>query len=250
MENKRITACIVFYAKKYKIEFYKQIVQGFLEFGPETIEVTDIYSNRVRKFSIDVLKKINIDEQPSIEIYNGQRERLSFIYPAVRSSPLTVYYTLRDHKSLVRKVLEFAEMEDFMVAYVYDEEFVFWQSESDIGVFELNKISHENLPKMVDPIFEREVIDTRKNPGRRTLVPGLWLQSAWLMMFGRSFFKFVPKERLIGFPYADEIKELASGAISIRLFGNPKDSSDIVNLQKMEQFRDWIGLDDLEKKFI
>jgi len=65
----------------------------------------------------------------------------------------------------------------FTAGNTADAEDVVWQCERFISNYELHSKPHDHLPKVFDPVWERNVIDVSRNPGRRTQFPGMWLES-------------------------------------------------------------------------
>src|SRR6185503_8403273 len=94
----------------------------------------------------------------------------------------------------------------FTAGYTADAEDVVWQCERFISNYELHSKSDDQLSKIFDPVWEREMIDVSRNPGRRTQFPGMWLQSSWRMWFGTNAFRFISPERILSFPHATMIQ--------------------------------------------
>lgn len=245
---KEIKASVSFIKKNYKVEFIEKLIRKYLTFNPDFIEITTSEDNT--QYCFEGFDFGLLDNDSTINIFSENGESLYITYPAHKNSSLTMYYSLKKYYDLISIIERMYEEEEekFIVAYIYDDEFVFWQSAYNINTFKHFGKSYKKLPKTFDPFFEEEIVDISKNPGRRMLVSEMWLLSTWIMFFGEYFFQFVPKQRLLSFPYAFEIKELPSGAVFIKLYDDVTKSDEKENLKIMQLFREWINLDQLEKQ--
>ena len=111
--------------------------------------------------------------------------------------------------------------EGFVSAYLYDQQYVDIQSEVTI-----NNLEHKNLGQhLYDTLkdtpytiglFNHQNYDIRYNPGRMDLISYTWLLACWKMWFGKSFFDLVPKEKMLNFKGAYEIRELENGNVFVQ----------------------------------
>jgi len=69
------------------------------------------------------------------------------------------------------------------------------------------------------------------------------------MWFGESFFKIVPKEKLLNFTNAYEIKELADGKVFVQLFEKIEESAKIINMEKQKQWLEWLDFEKLMETY-
>jgi hypothetical protein len=71
---------------------------------------------------------------------------------------------------------------------------------------------------------------------------------AWKMWFGEEFFKLVPKEKILSFPYAIAIKELPGNIVYVQLYDSVEEPYTPDNVFKQWKWREWLDYDELEKK--
>lgn len=143
---------------------------------------------------------------------------------------------------------QLAQSRGFNTGYCCDSEFVFWQCVESLNTYELYHRSAQHLAKVVDPDFETEKIDISQNPGRRTGFPGMWLQAGWRMWFGPGAFACLPPDRLMSFEGCHGRKILPNGTVFIELFKDVEDTEKPENLRRHKEFRDWLGMDQLEAR--
>ncbi len=87
------------------------------------------------------------------------------------------------------------------------------------------------------------------NPGSSLSLEIMDLHVSWKMWFGALFFKYVPKERIMSFPFALKIEELSSGIVFVQLFEKIEDPYTPNNVFKQWKWKEWIGFDELEEKY-
>lgn len=71
----------------------------------------------------------------------------------------------------------------------------------------------------------------------------------WKMWFGEQFFKLVPKEKILSFPYATEIKELSNGNVYVQLYDKVEEPYTPDNIFRQWKWREWLDYDGLEEKY-
>lgn len=140
--------------------------------------------------------------------------------------------------------------EGFVTGYLYDEDYTEVQSTS----FSTN-YDYRNYPShIIDSIkdtpyrinaFGNKEYDIECNPGRMHLIGHCWLMAAYKMWFGDPFFELVPKEIILSFADAYEIKELNDGKIFVQLFENIEDSASEENMEKQRKWRNWLDFEKL-----
>lgn len=139
----------------------------------------------------------------------------------------------------------------FVSGYLYDEYYSFVQSthfESTLQGRDLPLDSIADTPFRIDGMGFKEY-DISFNPGRKSLSGKTSLMAAWKMWFGRPFFEIIPKERIMGFEDAKEIKELPNGQIYVQLFEKIEESAGKINMDKQRKWREWLGFDELVRKY-
>lgn len=135
--------------------------------------------------------------------------------------------------------------------YFYDADYVEIQSE----IFS-NNLAHRQWPKEVlDTIkstpFKAGVhskeYDVRFNPGREILMDYSWLLAAWKIWLAPPFFVLVPKDKILAFPHAIEIKELPSGVVYVQLFERLEESHTVDSMFRQWKWQEWLDFDSLIK---
>lgn len=136
----------------------------------------------------------------------------------------------------------------FNAAYVTDADDMFWQSQTEIANYELFGRSHSQLRKMIEPQTGRKIIDISENAGRRSLFPHFYLQAAAKMWFGGSALRYISEARLLSYPNAENVTQLACGPISVELYEDPFSAAEPTNRARQAEFRKWVGFDQLEAR--
>ncbi len=143
---------------------------------------------------------------------------------------------------------------DFVSGYLYDENYEYIQSTQyssnykDRSFSELVLSSIKDTPYKINEFNEKEY-DTTLNPGKRDLISYTWLIAAWKMWFGKPFFDIVPKEKILSFTDAYEIKELQNGNVFVQLFEKIEESASTGNMEKQRKWRKWLDFEKLAEKY-
>jgi hypothetical protein len=152
------------------------------------------------------------------------------------------------------KIYEAINHNGFVSGYLFNEDYENVQS----SVFSSNLEGRNYSKEMLDTIKNtpsREQMwggkeyDTKFNPGRSVLISYTWLMVGWKMWFGEDFFKIVPKEKILSFPYAIECAELSGGNVYIQLFDKLEEPYNPDAIFRQWKWREWMQYDDLEKDF-
>lgn len=133
----------------------------------------------------------------------------------------------------------------FTAALVGDADDVFWQSEQQVGTYEVFGRTWRHLPTVYDEAFECENVDTSGNVGRRTPAPGMWLWSAATMWFGPDAYRIVDREPLLALPVGSAPKP-DGDLVRVDLFRLSDDINSIREAQR--EFRTWMRYDELEAR--
>lgn len=72
------------------------------------------------------------------------------------------------------------------------------------------------------------------------------LMVAWKMWFGETFFKLVPKEKILTFPHAVTVKELQGNLVYVQLYDKMEEPYIPDDVARQWKWREWIGYNDLE----
>lgn len=142
----------------------------------------------------------------------------------------------------------------FIAGYLYNEEYMYVQSTSSETNFLDRNICQGILDTLKKTPFKLGVFgdkeyDVKFNPGRQILIGRTWLMAAWKMWFGQPFFEIVPKEKILNFPHALEIKELPGGQVFVHLFDKVDESYTPDSMFRQWKWNEWLDFDELEKKY-
>lgn len=142
----------------------------------------------------------------------------------------------------------------FISAYLYDQHYVELQSTECINNLDDKGFGQHLYDTLKDTPYKiglhnHKNYDIRYNPGRMDLISYTWLLASWKMWFGKPFFELVPKEKMLGFKGAYDIKELINGNIYVQLFEKIDESHTYENMRLQQKWRDEMGYHDLISKY-
>jgi len=153
-----------------------------------------------------------------------------------------------------KEVEEIINHEGFIVGYLYDEDYEIVQSTSYS-----NNYSHRNFPPYIlDSLidtpyhineFGEKQYDIKNNPGKMDLIGYCWLMASYKMWFGKAFFEIIPKNRILSFTDAYEIKELEDGKVYVQLFEKIEESASALNMEKQKKWRNWLDFEKLIRTY-
>lgn len=135
----------------------------------------------------------------------------------------------------------------FTCAYLYNVNYNIWQNTKQISNFEHFNLPHNHLSKIPDKIYG-EIIDITKNVGYAVEVQKMWLMVGAEMWLGKEALTYFDKEKLMSFPYAEEIKEISNDLIYIKLYDVLEDPENDSNTKKQTEFRKWINMNEIIEK--
>ena len=84
---------------------------------------------------------------------------------------------------------KFADHDAFLFARLYDDEYEFWQNETQLSWYEVVGKSTEGIRATHDPVFDQTIVDIRENPGRLGWRDGMKEAIGHLMWFGPRFWR-------------------------------------------------------------
>ncbi len=205
-----------------------------------------------KKYSLEkalkVIEKLGTDLRFSFESQNFSGPQFWVSHPGHPQAAQVFNWSLPYDNFLSVDFSTMTQHEKFVIGYCYDIDYHMWENEIMISNYELLEKSHTGLPKYFDSLEGMEVIDISNNPGRMDLVAGMWLGATWRMYFGKPFFEYVPKEKLLSFPEAYHMEELENGVVFIQLYEKLFESSGEENRALQQSFREWVGMDELVKQ--
>lgn len=153
----------------------------------------------------------------------------------------------RPENAEIEKIIDH---KNFVAGYLYNEEYELIQSTKSETNFRGRELSPELLSTIKNTpyklgIFNHKEYQTRFNPANSALISFTWLMIAWKMWFGESFFKLVPKAKILSFPHATEIKELPNGQVYVQLYDKLEEPYTPENIFRQWKWKEWIGYDEL-----
>jgi len=142
----------------------------------------------------------------------------------------------------------------FISAYLYDADYAFVQSAISETVFEEREISKEVLGSLSKTPFKTSIFGKRDyaikfNPGRIVYLNNSVIMAACKIWFGKPFFKAVPKNHLLSFPNAIEIKQMEGEIVYVHLFDKISESFSPESMYNQWKWQEWIDFDNLEEKY-
>ena len=69
------------------------------------------------------------------------------------------------------------------------------------------------------------------------------------MWFGKDFYHLIPKERILAFPNAIEIKELNDDIVYVHLFEKIEESWTKENMERQWAWCEWLDFDKLVEQY-
>lgn len=232
-------------------QFIKEY-EKHLGFMPSKIVLSSagIYSAKV--ITDKILKKVaSIKDDIALTILDNS-EKLSFdiTFTANRQSCQSITFSDESEKHTIREsVLDsFINNKNFIVGYGYDSEFARWQSEINPSHYQIFDKPMIGVKLYWNDFFNEQQIDIKANPGRMTLVKGMWLSVTPIMYFGRPIFNYIPENKLINYKSAISINKVNEDVIKIVLFENIFEAEEENNYQKLKDFRRDFAIDELEAK--
>jgi hypothetical protein len=153
-------------------------------------------------------------------------------------------------------ILSLVDSPDFLAAFVYNNDYESVQSgdfqmthnsDFDFSAEILNSI--KNTPYKISIFSDNKEYDTRFNPGCRLMTINFKIIVAQEMWFGKHFFEYVPKQRLLSFAYASEVTEVKTDVVYIKLYDDIQTPYTPDAMFRQWKFREWLNFDELEKKY-
>lgn len=150
----------------------------------------------------DVLKMVDVDEDPSLEL---TAPGFSFLQSRVGHRAVDVIYV--DSNAIFGVeweswVVAFAAVYPLVSAWVVDRQYDYWQNADDPIEYEAAGKSYSHLPMRsngLPPPLTKTIIDTSQNPGRRTFRQGYIEGIGAIMWLGARFWRVAgadPKKTL------------------------------------------------------
>ncbi|WP_316831983.1 hypothetical protein [Pedobacter aquatilis] len=198
--------------------------------------------------------KLEISEAGYLDNFSAsQNERFFSVTTANPDSPFISIALSQDNGIISDNDIEcFIQNKGFCSAYRYSTNYVAVQDteyEGNIQGLGYSLKSLRYTPFTIDNSTGVKIYDISNNPGRSFLIGNTWIIAAHKMWFGPGFFKLVPKERLVSFPNASEIKEIENGCLFIKLFDDVEESDSEENMVIQQSWLDWINIKQLSSQY-
>lgn len=141
---------------------------------------------------------------------------------------------------------KFLDHPGFVNAYAGDSEFLLRQEQRYPSTLKaLGKIPKYAKKKFDFSTFSW-VIDIQKNYGRTQVLTNALVAASCKMWFSKQFYEmYVPKTRIMEYPAAYQITELANEVVCVQLYEDPFESENRDNYNKLKHFREWMEYDGL-----
>ena len=122
-------------------------------------------------------------------------------------------------------------------------------SETQISFFEYKGIDTTNLKKIIDPVFNKEIIDIEQFSGHSHEYGGIEFTSTYLMWFGKDFFRFVPQETLTSFKDCVSNETFDNGTVRIQLYEDINDFNTAETDRRQWAFRKHTNIDKVAEEW-
>jgi hypothetical protein len=181
-----------------------------------------------------------------------------FLYSIIRRNhPFRIIEIVQDSDSFLPKEDEISLLSDrpgFIAGFVYNEDYECIQSTPPESNYANRVFSNEILSSIKSTPYEtnefgQKRYHTKYNPGRSVSMDYLKLLVSWRMWFGKDFFKLVPKEKIMSFPYATAIREISSDLVYVQLYDSIEEPFTAESVFRQRKWREWLDYDGLESKY-
>lgn len=236
-------------------KIYNYLYENFIKFDPYSFNKNNKgfrwnKSKHVKEIANATTKdRISfLDETGNFFLASG-----IFLNESFQAITIEQDYMLFDLKnSDVEDIINYSE--GFISANLFNVEYTLVQSNSSETIFEDRQMNPEILGSLSKTPFKLDMFgkrdyDVRFNPGREVRTNQAILMASWKMWFGKAFFEIIPKQRLLSFPYAIEVKELKDDLVYIQLFDKVEESHTTESVFRQWKWQEWIDYDKLVEQF-
>lgn len=245
----KIALELIFEQNSLNGENFINLFTQFIKFNPRSF--TKKYATKAWDENKHIKIIASADKSDTL-IVGGYDHDIFLTTDIISKKPYRIVQIIQDKDLFLPKdeeVEQNIERNGFIAAYLYNSDYVDVQSTASENMLGAKNYSTEILETIKNTPWKQGVhcreFDTRFNPGRRIMIPGTSMIAAWKMWFGKPFFEIVPKEKLLTFQYAPEVKELNSGKIFIKLFDAIEKSHTIESRFNQWKWQEWTDYDSL-----
>lgn len=242
------------FKKEFKnFEYEYNLFMKYAKFIPKTL----LWGTKMQPWNskkhLEKLKKVDATDEIQITGKGGQLYSTSFLseYKEICLNQKSDWHTIT--KNDIFSLIDYPE---FLAAFIYNNDYESVQSgdfqmthnsDYDFSAEILNSI--KNTPYKISIFSDNKEYDTRFNPGCRLITIDFEIIVAQEMWFGKHFFEYVPKQRLLSFAYASEVTEVKTDVVYIKLYDDIQTPYTPDAMFRQWKFREWLNFDELEKKY-
>lgn len=249
--SERILLKLICYSKDITLEIVKNWCLNVCKcFTPEDMSGHYISNLKHRRYNekkfYDGLEK-ELDRYKTSLSLSDEKNSFSIIKNARASE--TVLSLIID-KSVA--LIDFDSMIDsFMlqcgiVAFKCSLDDDFWQNAECLSYYISKNKSLDGIKtKMREFGLKEEIVDVEYNPGHSHRPQGIWFGSCHKMWFGKAYYQYIAKEKLLKFDNCYENKELENDVIRITLYEDIWAYDKEENRKIQWDFRKKVGVDDV-----
>lgn len=231
-------------------------IEKLLLFSPERINFTESYSKDILlaqiKEGMDQASPISItlsdeklDKGNSLSIHVKGGNPFDLYTSFIGRVKLEVF----NRSNLVEGITALFEKFEGIYAYVVSTEDNRWQNNESIDLYKSLGKSLEGIQTIPRPKMKNKwIVDINQFPGHSHNYKGIWFGSCWMMWYGKEYYEYVDKEKLMTFKDCDENILLAGDAVRIKLYENPLEFHTEENRRKQWEFRKYANIDDAAEK--
>jgi hypothetical protein len=248
----RVELTLCFRADVELKELYRYLFDKYITFVPKWTTHNKKAVRWDAKKHYPLLNTCDQDEMLSFGLGDGM-----FYYAVIdKGHPYRIIRIVEDSDSFLPTtpdISHVANRDGFIAGYLYNEDYEFVQS----TVYDSNYQDRVFLPEILasikntpsDIVFGNiKKFNTKFNPGRSIVMDYLSLQIGWKMWFGDTFFRFVPKEKIMSFPHAVYLEELSDNLVYTQLYDKIEEPYTPDAVFKQWKWREWLDYDGLEEK--
>ena len=256
--NKRICFDLSFRLKSINSEQIKEFLEIFKYFETEKMKTKQLTNGKYLKYSKNKLydnieKEIFVEERGEITVKN-ESNRITILRERRNKNILFFTITLTEEiyelnkKEILNKVDSFMAKYNGISACAYSLKDMFWQENEDLDYYKEEGKSIEGLHTKAGSRYNEIIVDIEYNPGHSHSETGIWFGSCWKMWFGKEYFKYIPKEKLLKFKDCYENIEIENEVIRITLHENIWDYEEQENIEKRWKYRKEMEIDNIAHK--
>ncbi len=244
----------------------KKVIIYLFETMTKYLDIVDMklgVGKRIRKYNKkSLIKYLNSNIYNDKEVNFGiSGDESYFDSLEVRKIGARVYYAIyidmsrkvfEDNKDDILKIIEeiFLKLNG-VIGYIVSSAENSLQNLTDIDWFkriggDLKDVKIKKSPSN----SEEMIIDKEYNSGHHHFEKGVHFGVWWKMWFGKEYYQYIPKEKLMSFGEALEIRELENDILAITLYEDVWDYPNPKIKELQWRFRNYVGMDEVAHRLI